>query len=504
MKVLFRTDASLAIGTGHVMRCLCLARALRAHGADVHFACRTLAGHQQAQIRNSGFEVHALPAPTGAWTPPSARPEARLLEVDTARDADETRELLESTDHVDLLVVDHYAVDADWESALRPQVERILVVDDLNDRPHDADIYLNPGLRAGARDNACEGLRPGCARLVGPRYALLRPEFAAARRGMKQRDGRLRCLFVFMGGVDRDGYTSRVLDAAALLGDALEQIDVLIGGANPQGDQVAARCARDSRLRLYRDVDNPAPLMGTADFAVGAGGTATWERACVGLPALILISAPNQRQVAEAMAAAGAALALPGSEATPEAIAEQLKHLMPEQLRAMSKRSAAIVDGRGVERVLRVLSPPHLTLRRATEKDSDAVGMWRNEPSVRRYAYNPAPINKEEHARWFASAIRDPDRALLIAEHDNKPVGVLRYDCEGNGARVSVYLVPGCSGKGYGTAILRKGSRWLHDHQPHTQRVVANVLPDNTASHYAFAEAGYRPEADTYVQELCS
>lgn len=503
MRALIRTDASLQIGSGHVMRCLGLAGALAARGMEVHFACRELPGHLCEAIAARGFTVHRLRPPDADDTPPVISKYASWLGVSEERDAVETRAVLETLGGVDLLVVDHYALGLYWERSLRSLTGRLFIIDDLADRRHDADAVLNQSLDGRALNGAALLLPPGCARLFGPRYALLRPEFAAARRHLRPRDGELRRLLVFLGGVDAGGYTERVLDALALLHRTVPETDVVAGPANPAAAALAARCrAGGGHLHIHENVDDMAALMAAADFAVGAGGLTAWERACVGLPALLLTVAENQRRGATVLARAGAALLLDGTVATPAAIAEQLEALTPERLREMSAHGLELVDGRGMDRVARVLWPPAVSLRRAVAADRDAILTWRNAPDVRRYARSDAAITPEQHRQWFDKVLDDPARPLLVAEDGGRPVGVLRYDCDGPAAEVSIYLVPGCAGRGYGPAVLRAGSTWLQRQRPETERIVADIHADNAPSHHAFTEAGYVYRDGRYVQEL--
>lgn len=502
LRSLVRTDASLQIGSGHVMRCLCLAQALADRGVEVHFACRELAGNLNDVVTARGFPLHVLPPPGGAYTPPAEPPHARWLEVDPEQDMEECRALLETLGGVDILIVDHFALEAAWERALRPRAGRLLVLDDLADRRHDADIILNAGLGADTQDPYRGLLPPGCARLLGPRYALLRPEFAAARTQLRQRDGRLRRLFVFMGGVDAGGYTLRVLDALDLLREHAPTTDVLAGAGNPAADLIAMRCGERNYLNFHRNVTNLASLMAEADLAVGAAGATSWERACMGLPGVVLTVADNQRPLGAMLAAAGAAIVLDGEAATPQRIAAGIESLTPAQLRDMGAHCLELVDGRGVERLLRVLLPPPVVLRPAGPADRDPMLAWRNEAAVRKQSHCRAVISAEQHADWFEDVLNDPARALLIAELDGRAVGVLRYDCDGAEARASIYLAPGGRGRGYGPAMLRAGTEWLRRHRPETARISAEIRPGNPASRQAFAEAGYVPGGEAQRQEL--
>lgn len=488
--VLIRADASLTIGSGHVMRCLSLAAALRSRGARVQFASRVLEGHLHAAIRDQGYGLHALPAPAGACVSRADIAHAAWLGVDEQQDAAETLAVIDGLGEPTTLVVDHYALDARWQRVLRPNVRRIAVIDDLADRAHDADLLLNQNLGADAARYT--GLMPpGCISLFGPRYALLREEFAQARRGLLPRSGALRRVLVFLGGVDAGGYTERAIEALALCRLPLD-VDVVVGPSNPRGVDIAARC-RELGYACAQGAADMAARMATADLAIGAGGSTTWERACLGLPSLLLIVAGNQRAGAQALAAAGCAVAVEGAQAQPHALAAIVSRLAADQaqLRDMATRSLALVDGRGAGRVARAILPPELGLRRALAKDGDALFEWRNHETVRRHSHSSAPIAREDHERWFAATRINSQRALLIAEHSGRPVGVLRYDLGEREALVSIYLVPGEGGQGYGPAILRAGSDWLLREYPYIERVRAEVHADNPSSLLAFQEAGY-------------
>jgi UDP-2,4-diacetamido-2,4,6-trideoxy-beta-L-altropyranose hydrolase len=357
MNVLVRADASLAMGSGHVMRCLTLADALRARGAEVHFASRALQGHLNAQIRDRGHALHALSEPREAFVPRRDLAHAAWLEVDEARDLAETQALLGRIGGADLLVVDHYGLDARWESAVRARSGRIFVIDDLADREHDADWLLDQNLVAGMQERYDRLVGERCIKLVGPRYALLRPEFAQQRSALRARDGVVRRLLVSLGGMDADNVTLRVLDALASLSARALAVDVVAGAANPHAALLRQSCARHERWRFHHSTGRMAELMAEADLALGAGGATTWERACLGLPALILVLGENQRETALAMSAAGCAEAMQAEETITERLASAISGLLaaPERLREMARRNLELVDGLGVGRVLGAL-----------------------------------------------------------------------------------------------------------------------------------------------------
>lgn len=361
MNIIFRADASLSIGTGHVMRCLTLARALHAQGATCRFVTRALPGHLAAQIEAAGFGVTLLPAPTGPApdTPPA---HAAWAGVDWATDAAETRATLGN--RPDWLVMDHYAFDARWQRAVRTEGTKLMVIDDLADRPHDCDLLLDQNLGHKARDY--EKLVPEhCTCLTGPRHALLRPEFAQARASaLADRAGRgLRHLLITMGGVDPLDATSQVLRAlqgADLPGDL--RITVVMGPRAPALEHVRALARELPRpTEVAVDVNDMADLMASADLAIGAAGSTTWERCALGLPTIIVQIADNQAGIARALSDAGGALN-PGPLNAPK-FAQNLQAALaeaPSQLGVMTARVADICDGDGTARVVAALQMERL------------------------------------------------------------------------------------------------------------------------------------------------
>ncbi|WUR13030.1 UDP-2,4-diacetamido-2,4,6-trideoxy-beta-L-altropyranose hydrolase [[Empedobacter] haloabium] len=503
LHVVIRADAAPAIGTGHVMRCLTLADRLRALGAVVRFICRAHGGHLSDLIAARGFAVDLLPAPDATFAAPG---HAGWLGATQAQDAADTLALL-SGQRPDWLIVDHYGIDETWQRLLRPAVGHILVIDDLADRVHDCDVLLDQNL-APAGAARYDGLVPAhCARLCGPRYALLRAEFAAARAALAARDGSVRRLFVFLGGADQHNDTGSVL--AALAGMDNIETDVVIGGANPHHAALARQCAALPGVRLHRQVDNVAALMAQADLAIGAGGGAMWERCSVGLPTIALALAENQRPGCTALADIGGTLYL--GESGPDngarlAAALQVARTSPGLLRHMSATGLALVDGQGADRVARRLVAQgladSLTLRRATMADCDDIHAWRNAEAIRRVSGDTRPVALEAHREWFAKVLTDTERVLLLGEIDGRAAGVLRYDRSGAQATVSVYLTPAYLGKGIGPALLAQGSAWVARHWPGVDTIEAVIRPDNLASSAAFASAGYRHEFDIYRQRI--
>lgn len=337
MQVLIRTDASVAIGSGHVMRCLTLAAALRARDAQVQFMCRELPGNLCERIEESGFAVLRLPAPG--------------IGVDWQTDARECTGLLARQRRADWLLVDHYALDQRWEEALRPCFERIMAIDDLADRAHDCDLLLDQNYYMDQQGRYGALVPAACGLLLGPAHALLRPQFAAARTALGPRDGSVARVLVFFGASDLGNDTLKALQAIAEAAPALA-VDAVVGVNNPHRDALRAAAAGMADVHCH-DFADMAELMTAADLYIGAAGTTTWERCCLGLPSLVLGIGASQLGAIADLHRAGATQVLGASDAVSAgALAEALRQALraPARLASYSAASMAMVDGRGAER----------------------------------------------------------------------------------------------------------------------------------------------------------
>lgn len=367
MNIAFRTDASLQIGTGHVMRCLTLADALQAAGAQCHFICREHPGNLIAHIRQRGFSVSVLPAATKALITDEHAVEtqsnyAAWLGAEWATDAAQTKVGVGAM-AVDWLIVDHYALDARWEQALRPLCRKLMVIDDLADRPHDCDLLLDQNLGRDVGDYS-QLVPEACTVLAGPHYALLRSEFAALRDDSLRRRAtpQLKHLLITMGGVDQADATGKVLEAlqdCPLPADL--RITVVMGPHAPWLERVqmlAKLMPQPTKVKI--NINNMAQLMADSDLAIGAAGSTSWERCCVGLPTLIVVLAENQRNGATALEQSGSVKVLDSVDAIPHALRSMLGLLVTsDALSQLSQKSCLVTDGQGASRVKDALSERH-------------------------------------------------------------------------------------------------------------------------------------------------
>jgi UDP-2,4-diacetamido-2,4,6-trideoxy-beta-L-altropyranose hydrolase len=488
LRVGIRVDASRALSLGHLTRCLTLADALKARGATVVFlsAPSTATWRRMAEAR--GYEIRILPIDATAAEGAVARD--NRLPWGWRADAEATAAAL--SEPLDWLIVDHYALDARWESAARAAAAKIMVIDDLADRPHDCDLLLDQNAQDETEDRYAD-LVPSSARLlIGPRYALLRPQFAAARG--RPRDGSVKRILVFMSATDPKGATLLALDALSVGRLAAFPVDVAIGSDSPHFKSVEARASARSRTELHVDTNDMAALCAAADLAIGAGGVAALERCCLGLPTLALSVAANQEPGLAALEAAGAVRRLGAVEDwTPAALAGEVEGLIDDKgaLLSLSARSAALVDGRGAARCAAALVGLRLALRRATLDDARRLLEWRNDDSVRLVSLNSTPIAWGEHLAWLQRKLADPDHFHWIAESDGEPSGSVRFDIADGKARVSITVAPDRRGERLGRRLLAEGERRLLDERGDVVQFAAEILPGNRPSRRLFERAGY-------------
>lgn len=361
MKIAFRADASLQMGSGHIMRCVTLADALKQRGAECHFLCRDHPGHLVELVRGKGHVVHVLNCEQDSPIDPEGPAHAAWLGATQEQDVQACLPILQAL-QPDWLIVDHYALDIRWEERLRPFCRRLMVIDDLADRVHQCDMLLDQNLGREPADYA--RLVPSdCIVLAGPQYALLRPEFAALREYSLERrqQPKMQNLLITMGGVDQPNATGKVLEALkhGTLPDDI-RIDVVMGAKAPWLEKVR-EIAREMPwpTNVLVNVTDMAQRMADCDLAIGAAGSTSWERCCLGVPALMAILADNQAAIGRALQRDGAAILIgtPDDPGFKERCSAVLSELVKdnEHLRAISWAAASITTGVGCDEITRRL-----------------------------------------------------------------------------------------------------------------------------------------------------
>jgi UDP-2,4-diacetamido-2,4,6-trideoxy-beta-L-altropyranose hydrolase len=339
------------------MRCLTFADALREQGAECQFVCREHEGNLMDHIRSHGYEVHALPQPNSNTSFESDLAHTNWLGVDWSSDAQETQQFTADT-KFDWLIVDHYALDHRWESALRSSSKRMMVIDDFADRRHDCDLLLDQNY--GSSSARYAGLVPAeCTQLHGPEFALLKPIYAQRRAEQSVRSGKIERVLIYFGsGADPMNLTGMALRAFQAPELKKIELDIVVGSSYARKAELEAAAANRGGTHVHTQLPDLSELMARADLAIGAGGATTWERSCLGLPSIVISIADNQRPGCEALAG-GDLIQYLGhvGDVSSEVIREQVSGLVgkPERLSELSEKGMKLVDGKGVGNVVEAL-----------------------------------------------------------------------------------------------------------------------------------------------------
>lgn len=489
-KVLVRVDASRRIGGGHVMRCLTLADELAGHGCAVTFVCAQISEVLARRVERSGHRLvriepeDELLLETAQWDSAILSDEAQLR--DSARTA-------AAAGTVDWIVCDHYRLDRRWLDQAGPGAKR-LVLDDLANRPMACDILVDQTL-GRSREDYAPWVSADCTLLAGAQFALLRPEFAASRSAaLKRRHkaGKVERVLVSLGATDIDGVTRDAV--VSLLEAGVDcSIDVVLSSGAPSLESVLTLAEREPRVTVHVDSQNMAGLMASADLAVGAPGTSSWERCCLGLPAVTLQLADNQSLVSRSLAEAGATVAVGRAEELGAAV----KRLTTDgEVRArMVAAAASIVDGEGARRVADAMlgterADSAIRLRLAEPDDSETLWLWRNDPLMRAMAKTQEPIPWPEHATWFERLQAGGNTRIYIAEAGADQAAMVRFDRVEEGALVSINVNPALRGRSIGKAVLASACQQYSERYP-VAGFVAEVKIDNAASRRIFEAAGF-------------
>ncbi|OUS22389.1 UDP-2,4-diacetamido-2,4,6-trideoxy-beta-L-altropyranose hydrolase [Rhodobacterales bacterium 59_46_T64] len=510
MRLLIRADGDARIGGGHVMRCLSLADAAQAAGHHVHFVMITAEGGMADWVRAAGYGVTLMPAASGcdnvqganragpadAVIPMGDGPEGYTdwLRQPMARDAARTAEVAQ-TMRADWVILDHYGVDRRWVATLREALRpggadvKLMVFDDLDDRDWAADMVLDQTRlgRAPRRQSAL-------ARLSGPQFALLRPEFAKARPAALARRGSTpRRVMIAPGMMDAAGLAPLAVAAITAYNAQKPRAEALVaevvmGSASQSRAEVEAYAAKEPAITVTLDATDMAARMTAADLCIGAGGTTSWERCCLGLPTLSVSVSANQEPGVAALAQAGASVTLSLAQARDQGrLIEALQEVIASAP-MLARRAAEICDGTGAARVVSALDR---VLRPLREEDAARLFEWRNQPHIRAASLTSDPLVWEDHQAWVRRAVQRDDGVFCIYGEGGRDLGAVSAICTGAGVwRWSFYIGAPESPKGAGRRMLAAFLREMALRED-VNEIEAEVLPENAASIHLHRALGF-------------
>lgn len=355
----------MRMGTGHSYRMLTLANKLVERGHSVFFVVRQLNGNLIEIIREN-FDVVLLTKPLDKYTTNEHCPHADWLEVSYQNEINQSYTAISdklanyNSDVLDCLIVDHYSIDSRWHSTLKPLTKTIMQVDDLADRMLDVDIVLDQNYSI-LGDTRYDPVTKGkVTKLCGPKFALLRDEFAVARNKLQPYMTRMEQhqVVLFFGGIDATNETTKALHGLLSV-DTQDHFCVIIGKNNPNKKQIIELVEQyKNRCSVHIQVKNMTDFLSSAYLFVGAVGATTWERCALSLPAIVCSVAENQEQVARDLSEInGHNYMGPNQHLSSMDYAEAYKSLTdaPHSLYKQALCCERLVDGKGALRVVQHL-----------------------------------------------------------------------------------------------------------------------------------------------------
>ncbi len=475
MKAIFRADAGVAMGTGHLMRCFALAQHFMDAGGHAKFVVTEAPAPLLDRIRDEGMGLLLLNEKSGG-------------SGDALKTANSAADF-----SADWIVADGYHFGAEYQLGLRSQGQKLLFFDDHGHaKRYFADLIVNQN--AFASSEFYLHREAYCRLLLGTRYAVLRREFTSIVETEKPISARVKKILVTMGGSDPDDVTSRVVEALLEFTQQGMEIAVLVGSGNPHAAEIRDRFAMlGAVVKVIVDTNEIVDWMKWADLGVTSGGTTCLELASRGVPALITPIAQNQIEVARALSVSGAAMDIVGSsDKDMKRIHDAVCALRDDNVQrtGMSKAGRKLVDGKGASRIVQKMNML-LELRPVEEMDSRLILEWANEPSVREVSFEQRPISPEEHSLWFkAKLLDDHCRFYIATDRGGQSIGCIRFDMDHKKTIVSLIVGEKYRGKGYGSEMLRTGCE-LFFSETGTGVLHAYVLQENRCSLALFEKEGF-------------
>jgi UDP-2,4-diacetamido-2,4,6-trideoxy-beta-L-altropyranose hydrolase/UDP-4-amino-4,6-dideoxy-N-acetyl-beta-L-altrosamine N-acetyltransferase len=511
MQVVFRVDSSLQIGTGHLMRCLTLAECLKNDGIDMSFICRKNPGNLRDKIIKKGFSLFELESP-GKARHDNKLFHSKWLSVTQREDANQCKQILEKI-KPDWLVVDHYALDHEWESDLKHLCTNIMVIDDLADRNHNCDLLLDQTFGRTA-EHYIDLVPKICTLLVGTEYSLLRPDFLEWRSYSIERrsQANLKNLLITMGGVDLENHTEEVLiklDRCELPLDI--NITIVLGSHYPHLESLKKRADRSKyTVNIKVDVENMAEIMANSDIAIGAAGSTSWERCCMGLPTIQIVLAENQKFLAERLSEINASL-LVNETSSLESFIKDASKWMQE----VSVSSAKITDGTGTLKVARQITDGIVKFKLQEFGEVELVSYvnlnfndqalalkMRNDILVKRWMYSRREISQKEHRDFIKKLNDNKERRYFLVKLQGTIVGSINFSniVPNDSLDFGLFTNPFIELKGAGR-ILEAAGNYYANFKFGIRKVKLEVFSDNTRAIEFYKKCGYRFVGSNRFQE---
>jgi UDP-2,4-diacetamido-2,4,6-trideoxy-beta-L-altropyranose hydrolase len=512
LTIAFRVDASIEIGTGHLMRCLTLAKQLKRQNHSIIFICRKI----PKELKHSIADQHSLILLSPSQKTIQSNDYSTWLGDTQENDATETLKVLKKSEKViDWMIVDHYGIDSTWEKLIKSTVNNVMVVDDLANRQHDCEFLLDQTY--GRTNNAYLNLiHNHCFTFLGSRYSLLRDEFDIGQESIinKRRSIDLNNLsiLVMFGGIDQHNLSQSVTDLILTV-PTVNNIKVVLSRNAIHADRLRTYFKDNTQVEILIDPKAPntiANIMLSTDIAVGASGTTSWERCAMGLPSIAIIEAENQRNIALNLESIGA-IKIIEREYIEQQLEERILEWQKDLTAYMSSVNSclSICDSKGAYRIARALENNiQLNIRKTEKQDMDIYYEWANDPSVRKHSLSQDSIPLPSHQKWFSNKLNSNTCLMYIGfiNSNDTLVGQVRFE-EENALEFTVHisLAPTQQGKGFGPLLLFQAIQALINDKGEKISLTAIIVNTNRASKQCFVQNHFDFDEELIINDLsCS
>lgn len=310
--IYFRTDGNTEIATGHIMRCLAIARARAKQNAHVTFIVsdeESLTLLQERFAIPDEFGVHCLHS---NYQRMHDELPALLSYLDTEVASKYTvsdtaisgmpNTAMKQHDTKPWLFIDSYFATPAYFAALRPHCQ-IAYLDDLRNFPCEVDLVIHYDT-----ETDCAYYENAARKLLGPQYTPLREQFEQPSYTVRTS---VQNILLSTGGTDPYGVAERLLRDISHSADTayrvLRECDyhIITSKANSRYDALLAMAKANAHIHIHEGVTDMASLMASCDLAVSAGGTTLCELCAVGIPTVSYLMAENQRTAVETFSQKG-------------------------------------------------------------------------------------------------------------------------------------------------------------------------------------------------------
>lgn len=462
-----RADAGYQSGIGHVMRTLAIAQAWKQRGGCAVYLSASLPPLLEEKLRAADIDVRHIDGACDAQS--------------TAAEADRLK--------CAVVLVDHYELGPAWWSGLLEKKRRwrTAAINDFVDLTHsEADLVISPRALSLTSDQAGR-------RVSGPAYLLIREELKRVAEP-KPRTPHAGNVLVLLGGADSRGLSPTIV--GWLLNETdVARVRVIVGPAAANRGQLEALASKDSRLEVVVSPESMRPHYEWADTAICPPSTTVFEALHHGIAVGLVLTADNQREVANDLLHQGAAVQLcdaRSGEFAADAKAWNILSGDPVPRARLSATGRDLVDGNGAERVCDLMGFPVVDLRPVRTDDAELLFSWANDPAAREASFSNSPVSWEYHRVWIQKRLLLSDPFYMAVAQKGRGIAVIRFDLSPAGfATISFNLAPAARGAGLAALILKNACdrfRFTHPTTP----VHAWIKVSNPASIRCFEKAGFR------------